>query len=446
MPISIIDNFGITIPGHSFHHQPCVPAPEWLASAVVYELYVRAFTSDGTLIAAREKLDDLKQLGINTIWLMPIYPIGKVRRKGPLGNPYAVRDHRRINPDLGNETHLKAFIERAHQLDIRVIFDWVANHGAHDHVELSSHPDWFMQDENGNFTRRISGWSDVIDFNYQQPSLRAYMKQAMFFWLNEFQIDGFRCDAAGMVPGDFWKDIYAELKSINSNAVLIAEWEAPALHTDAFHVTYNWSLYKKMAAIHDREADAQDAVHLLTESTQLYPLGAHRFHFLENHDQSRATYKFGARSFQPYALLIFTIPGIPLIFNGQEIGDPKFISLFDKSPINWKFRGGSKIRQFYSSLIKLRNEWPVFSDGSLSPIQHAYPRQLAAFQMKSDDNGAVVILNFSNETLPIDFELPLSASSWHVYTTDSMSTTVVSESALPMNIQPFQGLVYIPVT
>ncbi|NIV14775.1 MAG: alpha-amylase, partial [Aliifodinibius sp.] len=216
---------GKPLADYSEHRLP--EPPSWAKQGVLYELYLRAFTEEGTFRAAIEKLDHLKKLGVDIIWLMPIYPIGEEGRKGRLGSPYAVKNFRSINPELGNEEDFRLLIDEIHKRQMKVLLDIVPNHAANDHPLIDAHPEWFMQDEDGNFIRVEEDWTDVIDFTYQNPQMRRYMKENLFYWVREFDIDGYRCDVAGMVPHDFWADVIPALREIKPDLFLLAEWEDP---------------------------------------------------------------------------------------------------------------------------------------------------------------------------------------------------------------------------
>ncbi len=368
-------------------------APEWARNGVIYEIYLRAFTPEGTFRAAIERLDTLQQLGVNILWLMPIYPIGEKGRKGTLGSPYSVKDFRRVNPEFGTEADFRAFVRAAHQRGMKVILDMVPNHGANDNNLMSDHPDWFMRDEQGNFTREVADWSDITDFNYDHPAMRRYMKETMRYWIEAFDIDGYRCDVAGMVPLDFWEETLPVLRQAKPDIYLLAEWEDPRLLIAGFHSDYDWTLYHLLKEVRKKKKRTAEAIQLVQQKDSLYPRKALPMRFLENHDEPRSFQVFGAAAIQAYATFIFTLPGIPLIYAGQEIGETVRPSLFEKFTINWA-AGDTALFRMYQQLIRMRKQHPVFQTGKFIPLGVAAMKgAVGAFLRISDNQLALVMTN-----------------------------------------------------
>ena len=196
--------------------------------------------SEGTFKAAQEQLPRLQAMGVDILWLMPIHPIGEKNRKGTLGSPYSVKDYFGVNPEFGTEQDFRDFVTAAHELGMKVILDWVANHSAWDNPLVDEHPEWYSRDWKGDFhPTPWWDWSDIIDFDYSQPGIRQYMTEAMTYWVSEFDVDGYRCDVAGYVPLDFWNNVRKELDAIKP-VFMLAEWEERDLHREAFDMTYGW--------------------------------------------------------------------------------------------------------------------------------------------------------------------------------------------------------------
>ena len=226
-----------------------VTHPAWSRATGVYQLNQRQLTVDGTFRAAEGHLTTIRDLGVEIVWLMPINPIGEINRKGSLGSPYAVRDHREVNPEFGTMEDLAHFVSTAHDLGLRVILDWVANHTAWDHHLVSEHPEWFARDWKGDFRPTPWwDWDDIIDLDFSHAGLRDYMAGAMEKFVREADVDGFRCDVAGFVPLDFWQDVRRRLDAIKP-VFMLAEWEARDLHDVAFDATYGWSWNEAMHLI-----------------------------------------------------------------------------------------------------------------------------------------------------------------------------------------------------
>ncbi len=444
MPITSIEKFGIIQRDKSYENLNSMPSPSWARSAIMYEVYIRSFSKDGTIQSLTKKLPELKEFGIDIIWLMPIHLIGHLKRKGPLGSPYAIRDFYRINPEYGNKDDFKELVNTCHELDMRIIMDFVANHAANDHVEVKNHPNWFKQDDNGNFSREIPGWSDVIDFNYENKELRKYIKGVALYWAKEFKIDGYRCDVAGMVPEDFWVELRQELKKVYPDFFMLAEWEDPEMHLNSFDVTYDWLLYYKLYDVYNDSATAADAANLIDQRIREFPQNALRLRFLENHDQARATYKFGANSYKPYSAITFTLDGIPLLYNGQETGDSKHLTLFDKNPINWKVKGANDTKKFYRSLISLRKENKVFTDGETHIIENDKPEHILSFSRSLGAQKAIVVLNLKDFDSAVSLQQPIDNNiTWKVFDIQTLSEVKTKMTKWNLVLPPYGGKIIV---
>ena len=244
--------------------------PKWVDNAVIYELFVQDFTPEGTFEAIIPRLRELKKLGVTTLWLMPIHPYGVERKKGTLGSPYAVRDYFDVNPDFGTKQDFQDLVDAVHAEGMHIIIDFVANHTAWDNAWLAEHPEWYTRDSAGTITHpQGTDWTDVADLNYDNPDVRQAMKQAMKYWVEAFNIDGYRCDVAEMVPLDFWEDAIAEVRRIKP-VMMLAEGEAPELHRTGFDLTYSWKLYGALKDVWNG-APASDFVRVLEEQKKAFP-------------------------------------------------------------------------------------------------------------------------------------------------------------------------------
>lgn len=389
--------------------------PEWAVKGIVYEIYLRAFTDAGTIAAATERLPDVRDLGANIIWLMPIYPIGAEGRKGSLGSPYAVTDFRKVNPELGNLEDLRKFVKTAHHLGLKVILDMVPHHGANDHRMTKVHPDWFKQDSAGNFIRREPEWSDIIDFNYQNQDLRNHMIGNFAFWLRETDIDGFRCDVAGRVPDDFWKDCIAQLKQIKPDIWMLAEWEKPELLIAGFHSDYDWTLQHLLEAIRSGKPRGgtgilaalkgksgkyrtSDVLQMIETKESSYPQNALPLRFLENHDLPRSIKTYGTPAIDCYSTFIFMLPGVPLIYAGQETGDTLRPSLFEKETIAWE-KTDQSLRNRLRQLCHFRKNSDAATRGKFEIVQTSMLDGAAAtFLRTTGQEVLLVIVNLRNDT------------------------------------------------
>jgi glycosidase len=220
--------------------------PEWSHDAVIYEVNVRQYTPEGTFDAFSKHLPRLQELGVKVLWFMPIHPISVKNRKGSLGSYYAVQDYKKVNPEFGTFDDFKKLVEQAHDMGFKVILDWVANHTGWDGTWISNHPEWYNRDSLGQIIPPVADWSDVADLNYNMSEMRAAMIDALKFWVAEANIDGYRCDVAGMVPVDFWEEARAELDKIKPVFMLAEDESESELLVNAFNANYGWELHHIM--------------------------------------------------------------------------------------------------------------------------------------------------------------------------------------------------------
>lgn len=391
--------FGIDSSLPSEGVQPGLAVPDWVNEGPLYEIFIRNFTREGSFAAAEKRLPYLKDLGIMTIWLMPIHPIGNLRRKGTKGSPYAISDHKEINPDYGTKKQFRHLIDAIHDYDMHVIIDMVLNHGARDHVQCTQHPEMFNQDAE----RSPAEWSDIIEFDYRNEQTTIYSREVLRYWIEEFKIDGYRCDVAGLVPLEFWQNIIDDLLNLNPEIFLLAEWESRVLHHKSFHATYDWTMYLLMKDVYKARRSPAVLFRWFEEQQKTFPVNALHFRFTENHDLPRTTQTFGQERLYPYIFFLFSIPGIPLVYNGQEFGDSKLPSLFEHDPIDWEERN-YQIFKFFKRLIHLRNTYDVFRCGNIEIIQIENYDQILAMRKRAGNKQYDFYLNFSSSEYPVNFD------------------------------------------
>ena len=381
--------------------------PEWARSAVLYQLNTRQFTPEGTFAAARRELPRLKALGADIIWLMPIHPIGEKNRKGSLGSPYSVKDYYGVNSEFGDLEELKAFIADAHELGMRVILDWVANHTAWDNPLVEQHPEWYERDWKGDFRPTPWwDWSDIIDLDFSQPGVRRYMLDAMKYWVAEVGVDGFRCDVAGYVPLDFWEDVRAELDAVKP-VFMLAEWESRDVHARAFDASYAWSWKDAVGAIAAGEADVGALFGYYSASESAWPHDAYRMVYVSNHDQNA----WDATMFERYgdaleAVIVLQVvgEGIPLIHNGQEAGNPKRLEFFEKDSIEWREHPiGDLYRKLFALKKANRALWNGASGGRMVAVENSQPSRVFSFVREQAGNRVFAVINFSAEPVRAAF-------------------------------------------
>lgn len=375
--------------------------PAWSKNMGMYEVNLRQYTPEGTIAAFTRELENVSQLGVEVIWLMPIFPIGEKNRKGSLGSAYSVKDYTMVNPDLGTLQDLKDLVKKAHNLGMKVLLDWVANHSAWDNELTLEHPDWYIRDKNGNFLPpKGTDWSDVIAFDYSNAGLRRYMTDALRFWVQEADIDGFRCDMASLVPTDFWEKARIELDKIKP-VFMLAEAEESTLLEHAFDLEYGWKLLHMMEDVAKGKkpvSDLKSYAPVLAE--EAINKGRYKMLFTTNHDENAwngtVFERFGEGA-KAFAALTFTLPGVPMIYGGQEAGLSKALSFFDKDTIQWR---ESDFRPFYSTLLHLNKEnqalWNGLSGSKIEFFKNTSD-QVFAFQRRRKNDTVVAIFNLSEQ-------------------------------------------------
>ncbi len=405
----------VTVPVH----------PEWAYNSVIYEMNVRQYTLEGTFAAAAEELPRLKKLGVDVIWLMPVYPIGVEQRKGTLGSYYAISDYCAINPEFGTMADFDAFLDKAHKAGFKVILDWVANHTSPDAVWESEKPaDWYVRDSLGNTVTQYD-WTDIAELNYDSREMREEMRNSMRFWL-ERGVDGFRCDMACEVPVDFWRETLPALRAEYPGTYYLAEGENPELHTDAFDASYAWELHHLLNDIAQGKKSVSDLKSYIAKDAAGVPAEAFRLMFTSNHDENSwagTEFERMGEAADVMALLTFVLPsGQPLIYTGQEIGYDHRFEFFEKDPVPaWEWNARS---DFYRSLVDLRHAHPALAAGEkggkadwLAPEVHEGPAEnLLVFSrtvsaeesLTSTADEVIVIANLGDG--PVTLSLPFSGS------------------------------------
>lgn len=407
----------LALPAMSLAAADMPPLP-WSRQAVIYQINVRQYSQAGTLKAVQADLPRLKGLGVDILWLMPVQPIGRLNRKGSLGSYYSISDYTAVNPEFGTLADAKAFVAEAHRLGFKVILDWVANHTAWDHSWATAHKDWYKLNAKGEvyavtFNEGQPGeehWDDVVALNYGSAGLRDAMIEAMKFWVREVDLDGFRCDVASLVPTDFWVRARRELDAVKP-MFMLAESDAVELHTSgAFDMTYSWDLadqvFKKIGT---GQAGAPLLREWLGRQPAGYPAHAYRMRFTSNHDFNSwhgSDAELYGDAYPALAVLTFTLPGMPLIYNGQESGLNRRLAFFEKDPIDWKRH---ELSDFYRQLIALKHRHPALAAGQYgAPVKLlASPADVVAFERRQGTDVVRVAVNlsgtpqaFAGRTLP----------------------------------------------
>lgn len=372
---------------------------QWAEDAVIYEVNIRQYTPEGTFSAFQEHLPRLKTLGVDILWLMPIHPIGEENRKGSMGSYYSVKDYTAINPEFGTLEDLAGLIEEAHFNGMYVIIDWVANHTAWDNVWITEHPDWYAKDSTGEMYYPAD-WTDVAQLDYDVPELHDGMIEAMKYWVEEVDIDGFRCDVAGMVPVAFWDKARLALDNIKPVFMLAEDEQSYGLMENAFDMNYSWHMHHIMNEIAKGNDSIRSLKKYFAQYDTIFSKNVIRMNFITNHDEntwSGTVFERFGEGVKPYAVLSFTVPGMPLIYTGQEAGLDKRLAFFEKDSVDW---ANTEYMKFYQSLIELRKSQEALYSGNAGGDMQTLcvkNKNVFAYKREKGNDGVIVFLNLSAE-------------------------------------------------
>ena len=387
---------------------------------MLYELNVRQFTPEGTFAAARERLPFLRSLGIDAIWLMPIYPIGVEGRKGTLGSYYSIRDYKGINEEFGSEADLRDFITAAHSLGMRVLLDWVANHTARDARWLDDKPyDWYEREADG--TAKVPwDWTDTAKLNYSNHDVWRGQIDAMRYWVEQFKVDGFRCDMAMLVPIEFWQEASEELHRIKRDIFMLAEAEEDNLFDRAFNMSYQWNIHHIMCDIAKgarRVWDLRNAIH---SERARYPREAMRMSFTSNHDENSWSGSEQARfgsALEVMTAMTFLMPStMPLIYTGQEVGYNHSFEFFERDAIPAEAYVENRTTELYRRLTSLKHKEQALAagerGGEMIEIENNAKDCMMTFVREVDGSCVVAIVNLSPYTIHADFRTGIYAGKY----------------------------------
>jgi len=376
----------------------------WSKDAVIYEVNIRQYTEEGTFEAFMPHMERLRDMGVDILWLMPIHPVGEKNRKGGLGSYYAVRDYKGVNPEFGTMDDFKSLVEKAHSLGMKVLLDWVANHTAWDNVWTLTNPEYYEKDEHGEFVSPYD-WTDVIELDYNNREMRDSMIDALKFWVTEADIDGYRCDVAGMVPTDFWDDARRELEKIKPLFMLAEDEDNPDLLREAFDMNYAWKVHHIMNHIANGKAKADAFNAHFQWNDSVFNPSFYRMNFITNHDENSwngTEFERMGPAVEAFAVFSFMIPGMPLIYSGQEAGLNKRLRFFEKDTILWD---PVPFHDFYKQLISIKKTYPELHNGSFGApmviLNTDLPDQVFAFSRKGNSGTILVMFNFSAEPVKV---------------------------------------------
>jgi len=387
---------------------------EWVKNSVIYEVNIRQYTKEGTFNAFAEHLPRLKKLGIDILWIMPIHPIGKVNRKGKLGSYYSVKDYKAVNPEYGTMKDFKKLVKSIHEQGMKVIIDWVPNHSSWDNPIIKSHPEFYKKDSTGKMISPFD-WTDVVQFDYTNPEMRKWMIETMKYWLIETDIDGFRCDVAHMIPVSFWDSCRSELNKIKP-IFFLAEADQPELHLHAFDMSYDWKFHHLMNNIAKGKKNANHIEKHFAWVDSVYPSGSILMQFTSNHDEnswSGTEFERLGQGAKTFAVLASTVPGMLLIYNGQESAFNRRLQFFEKDSIDWE---NYIYTDFYKNLIGIKKQnkalWNGIEGGTFKRIKLTDCKNVIAFIRQKDRNIIFVIINLTNKPRNIMIRENIPSNKW----------------------------------
>lgn len=387
---------------------PAIHSADWVKDATIYSVYLRSFSKEGTFAGLEKRLPELKRLGVTVLWLMPIHPVGVAKRKGVLGSPYAVQDYYGINPEFGTMKDFKKLLSSVHKQGMKLIIDLVANHTSWDSKLMGQHPDWFTKNASGAIIPPNEDWTDVADLDFSKPGLHKYMIDMMRWWVKDVGIDGFRCDVAELVPTDFWNEARKQLNQIKP-VMMLSEGTIPEHHVSAFDLTYSWNVYDALEPLLTGKRPVTLIDELLKNEHLQFPTGSLRMRFTTNHDKNAwdapAVTKVGLYGLKLATVLINTLPGVPLIYTGEEVANDKKLSLFEKIDVDWS--RSREVGELYGTLFNLRKENTALARGEMIRLTTNYDKDVYAFARVSGNDKLVVVLNFSDEPRFTPVNIPM---------------------------------------
>lgn len=377
----------------------------WIFNTDVYEVNLRQYTKEGTINAFAAELPRLKEMGVSTLWFMPITPIAEKNRKGSLGSQYACSDYTAVAVEYGTLQDFKTLVQTAHAMGFKVILDWVANHTGWDHVWTVTHPDYYKIDSETNDFKKASGMDDIIELDYQNDSMRKAMTDAMAFWVNECDIDGFRCDLAAWVQLDFWIEARTALEKIKT-LFWLAECDGieNAAYYEAFDACYCWTWMHKTEDFYKNTRDKKMLDGLLQQYNHATGDHSQVLWYTSNHDENSwngTEYEKYGDAAKTFAVFSFTWNGMPLIYSGQEMPNHKRLEFFEKDAIEWN--GQYQLQSFYKTLLHIHKNNPALRGGDPAVTTYQLNTNVEynvlAYLRKNGNNEVLVLLNFSEQSL-----------------------------------------------
>lgn len=391
-----------------------VSTPKNYRNQVMYSVFVRNHTQEGTFQALRRDLRRIRDLGVDIIWLMPIHPIGEKARKGTLGSPYAIRDYRAVNPEFGTLADLKELVAEIHDLGMKCIIDVVYNHTSPDSVLAAEHPQWFYRKPDGSFGNHVGDWTDIIDLDYNVRELWDYQIETLQMWAEI--VDGFRCDVAPLVPMEFWAKARQAVEPIRPGCIWLSESIEPGFitymrsqnlvaHTDSevfevFDIAYDYDIFGIFRGVLEGKHSLSDYAAAVNGQETLYQDHYVKLRYLENHDQDRAAAVI-SRQLENWTAFCYFQKGMTLIYGGQEVAQAHRPDLFDRDMIQWNT--GKDLQPLMAKLAQIKKD-PLFTDSRYRVT--ALPSDVLLAVHESKDGSMVGIFCTADPVENVEVPLP----------------------------------------
>lgn len=416
---------------------------EWAHTTNVYEVNLRQYTAAGTFNSFAKELPRLKQMGVETLWFMPITPIAKKNMKGSLGSYYACSDYTAISPEFGTLDDFKKLVKQAHDMGFKVIIDWVANHTGWDHRWTKEHPEYYKKDSTGKFNI-ASGMDDIIELDYGNPALRKAMIDAMTFWVDEAGIDGFRCDLAFWVELDFWKEARTALEKTRS-LFWLGEFDAleKPEYMQVFDASYSWTWMHKTEEYYKGKSGLDSLKKVLDQYDTAGGNNKIKLWFTTNHDENSwngTEYEKYGEIAKALAVFSFTWDGIPLIYSGQELPNMKRLKFFEKDVIEWN--GKNLMEDFYHTLLTLKKNNPALRAGDINAktfILHTdHENNILAYLRKNNEKEVLVFLNLTKDAVKFTISENILAGNFKNIFADKNSIDLGGKTSFELKAWEYQ--------